>query len=327
MATTVGLLHPGEMGAVVGECLRRGGARVVWASASRSEASRRRAGAGGLEDLGSLTAVVAASDVIFSVCPPGSAVAVAHLVAAERFGGLYVDANAVAPETVRRVGEIVSARGAELVDGGIIGPPPREPGATRLYLAGPRAGDVASLCKGSVLEAIVMPGDIGTASALKMAYAAWTKGSSALLMAVRALAIREGVDGTLRAEWERSQPGLGARSESAVAGNAKKAWRFVGEMEEIARTFSVAGLPAGFHEACAAIYERLGAYKDTPTPPTVAEAAAALVKRDGRLSSASLLASPGRQGGLRQASEPVAGLDARERTAPAAEEDAWVSES
>jgi len=282
MTTTVGLLHPGEMGSVVGQCLRRGGARVVWASAGRSEASRRRAAAGGLEDLGSLSAVVSASDVIFSVCPPGSAVNVASLVATERFRGLYLDANAVAPETVRRVGQIVGARGAELVDGGIIGPPPREAGVTRLYLAGPRAGDVASLCKGSALEAIVMPGDIGTASALKMAYAAWTKGSSALLMAVRALAIGEGVDGTLRAEWERSQPGLGARSESAVAGNAKKAWRFVGEMEEIAQTFAAAGLPAGFHEACAAIYERLGRYKDTPTLPTVAEAAAALVTRDDR---------------------------------------------
>src|SRR5262245_6148450 len=139
MATTVGLLHPGEMGSVVGQCLRRGGARGVWASAGRSEASRRRAAAGGLEDHDALWAVVSASDVIFSVCPPGSAVDVARLVAAERFRGLYLDANAVAPETVRRVGEIVGARGAELVDGGIIGPPPREAGATRLYLAGPRA--------------------------------------------------------------------------------------------------------------------------------------------------------------------------------------------
>jgi 3-hydroxyisobutyrate dehydrogenase-like beta-hydroxyacid dehydrogenase len=282
MRMTVGLLHPGEMGSVVGECLRRGGARVVWASAGRSEASRRRAVAAGLEDVGSLSAVVAGSDVVFSVCPPGSAVDVAHLVAAERFRGLYLDANAVAPDTVRRVGEIVGARGAELVDGGIIGPPPREAGATRLYLAGPRAGDIVSLCKGSALEAIVMPGDIGTASALKMAYAAWTKGSSALLMAVRALAIREGVDGTLRAEWERSQPGLGARSESAVAGNAKKAWRFVGEMEEIARTFAADGLPPGFHEACATLYERLGPYKDTPTPPPMAEVAAALAARERR---------------------------------------------
>jgi 3-hydroxyisobutyrate dehydrogenase-like beta-hydroxyacid dehydrogenase len=282
MATTVGLLHPGEMGSVVGQCLRRNGARVVWASAGRSQASRQRGRAAELEDLVSLAAVVTSSDVIFSVCPPGSAVDVAQQVAAKGFRGLYVDANAVAPETARRVGEIVGATGAELVDGGIIGPPPSEPGVTRLYLAGPRAGEIASLCKGSALEAITMPGDVGTASALKMAYAAWTKGSSALLMAVRALAIHEGVDRVLRAEWQRSQPGLGARSESAVAANANKAWRFVGEMEEIAATFAAAGLPAGFHEACAAVYERLGRYKDTPAAPTVAEAAATLVAREGR---------------------------------------------
>jgi 3-hydroxyisobutyrate dehydrogenase-like beta-hydroxyacid dehydrogenase len=280
MATTVGLLHPGEMGSVVGECLRRGGARVVWSSAGRSEASRRRARAADLEDLGTLRAIVAASDVVVSVCPPDSAADLARQVAAAGFRGLFVDANAVAPRTAREVGEIVGRAGAELVDGGIIGPPPRDSGATRLYLAGPRAGEVADLFKGTALEAIVLPGDVGTASALKMAYAAWTKGSSALLIAVRALAIREGVDDALRAEWERSQPGLGARSESAVAGNARKAWRFVGEMEEIARTFAAAGLPAGFHQACAAIYARLDRYKDAAVAPTVAEVAAALRATD-----------------------------------------------
>jgi 3-hydroxyisobutyrate dehydrogenase-like beta-hydroxyacid dehydrogenase len=280
MATTVGLLHPGEMGSVVGECLRRGGARVVWSSAGRSEASRRRARAADLEDLGTLTAVVAASDVVVSVCPPDAAAGLARQVAAAGFRGLFVDANAVAPRTAREVGEIVGGAGAELVDGGIIGPPPRDSGATRLYLAGPRAGEVADLFKGTALEAIVLPGDVGTASALKMAYAAWTKGSSALLIAVRALAIREGVDDALRAEWERSQPGLGARSESAVAGNARKAWRFVGEMEEIARTFAAAGLPAGFHQACAAIYARLDRYKDAAVTPTVAEVGEALRARD-----------------------------------------------
>ncbi len=274
--TTVGLLHPGEMGAVVGECLRAAGARVVWPSEGRSEASRRRARAAGLEDLGALAAVVAVSDVVLSVCPPDSATTVAGFVAAAGFRGLYVDANAVAPATAREVGEIVGAAGADFVDGGIVGPPPREAGASRLYLAGARAGEVAGLFKGSALEAIVLPGDAGTASALKMAYAAWTKGSSALLLAVRALAIHEGVDGALRAEWDRSQPGLGARSEAALAGNARKAWRFVREMEEIAATFAAAGLPAGFHEACAAVYDRLGSYKDAAETPTMAEAAAKL---------------------------------------------------
>jgi len=282
MARTVGLLYPGEMGSVVGECLRAGGAPVVWPSAGRTEASRRRARAVGLEDLGTLAAVIAASDFVLSVCPPGSATEVARQVAAAGFRGLYVDANAVAPGTARRVGAIVGAAGAELVDGGIIGPPPRESGTTRLYLAGPRAGEVAGLFKGSTLEAVVMPGDVGTASALKMAYAAWTKGSSALLLAVRALAIQEGVDGALRAEWERSQPGLGARSEAAVAANAKKAWRFVGEMEEIAATFAAAGLPAGFHEACAAIYRRLERYKDASATPAMAEVATVLGARPER---------------------------------------------
>jgi 3-hydroxyisobutyrate dehydrogenase-like beta-hydroxyacid dehydrogenase len=214
--------------------------------------------------------------VVLSVCPPGAATDVARQVAAARFRGLYVDANAVAPGTARAVGQIVAAAGAELVDGGIIGPPPRKPGTTRFYLAGPRAGEVAGLFEGSALEAVVMPGDVGCASALKMAYAAWTKGSSALLLAVRALAIREGVDPALVAEWERSQPGLGARSEAAVADTAKKAWRFVGEMEEIAATFAAAGLPAGFHEASAAVYRCLDRYKDAPAAPSIADVAGAL---------------------------------------------------
>ena len=127
-----------------------------------------------------------------------------------------------------------------------------------------------------------MPGDVGTASALKMAYAAWTKGSSALLVAVRALAIREGVDGALRAEWERSsRASRPARSRRSRA-NAQKAWRFVGEMEEIAADFAAAGLPAGFHEACAAVYDRLGRYKDAPATPSMTEVADALGRALGQ---------------------------------------------
>ena len=112
-----------------------------------------------------------------------------------------------------------------------------------------------------------------------MAYAAWTKGSAALLMSVRALAIAEGVADALLDEWTLSQPDLPARSESAVKRNAPKAWRFVGEMEEIAATFAAAGLPDGFHRAAAAIYRRLAPWKDAETPPSVAEASTALAKR------------------------------------------------
>ena len=111
-----------------------------------------------------------------------------------------------------------------------------------------------------------------------MAYAGWNKGSQALLLAIRALAAREGVDEALVREWALSMPDLAKRTEQAVAGNTKKAWRFVGEMREIAATFAAAGLPEGFHEAAAEIFERMTHWKDVPTPPAVAEVQKALVR-------------------------------------------------
>jgi 3-hydroxyisobutyrate dehydrogenase-like beta-hydroxyacid dehydrogenase len=272
----VGVLNPGEMGSALAASARAAGARVVWVSDCRSAATRTRAEADGLEDVGTLPRLVAQSEVIVSVCPPASALDVAREVAAVGFRGTFVDANAVAPATTRAVGEAVTAAGATFVDGGIIGPPPRRPGSTRLYLAGPGADRVATLFRGGPLEAIPLAGPVGAASALKMAYAAWTKGSHALLMAVRALAVHEEVDDALLAEWARSQPDLPKRSEDAVTANARKAWRFVGEMEEIAATFSAAGLPPGFHEAAAEVYRRLAGWKDTPAPPSVAEVSKAL---------------------------------------------------
>jgi 3-hydroxyisobutyrate dehydrogenase-like beta-hydroxyacid dehydrogenase len=265
-AVTVGLLHPGEMGSVVGACARKAGARVLWASEGRGRPTRERAAAAGFEDAATLTALVGASDVILSVCPPHAALALARTVAGEGFAGLYVDANAVAPATAREIGAVIEKDGGTFVDGGIVGPPPVKPSTTRLYLAGAAAQRAADLFAGTALEAVVLDGPPGCASALKMAYAAWTKGSQALLMAVRAVATAEGVDAALLAEWARSQPDLAARSERAAAGSAPKAWRWIGEMEEIAAGFAAAGLPAGFHEAAAEIFRRLEPYKDAPAP-------------------------------------------------------------
>jgi 3-hydroxyisobutyrate dehydrogenase-like beta-hydroxyacid dehydrogenase len=157
------------------------------------------------------------------------------------------------------------------VDGGLIGPPPRAAGSTRLYLSGREAKRAVALFESSALEAIAVNDVPGAASALKMVYAAFTKGTSALLMGVRALAASEGVDDALLAEWHRSQPELPKKSEAAARDNARKAWRFVGEMEEIAATFEAAGLPGGFHQACAEIYRRLAGFKDVATPPTMAD--------------------------------------------------------
>jgi 3-hydroxyisobutyrate dehydrogenase-like beta-hydroxyacid dehydrogenase len=217
--------------------------------------------------------------VILSVCPPHSALDLARAVAAQGFSGVYVDANAVSPRTAREIGRIIERAGATFVDGGIIGPPARARGTTRLYLSGAEALRIARLFSQGPLEAIVVDGGPGAASALKMAYAAYTKGTAALLVSIRAMAIRAGVDQALLDEWARSQGDLGARSERAAGETARKAWRFAGEMAEIAATFDDAGLPDGFFRAAGEIYESLTGYKDAPGMPSVAEVAKALAGR------------------------------------------------
>ncbi len=277
---TIGLLHPGEMGSMVGAAARANGLRVLWASEGRSAPTRERAAAAGLEDANSVGVLITASQVIVSVCPPHAAADLAREVAGRGFAGTYVDANAISPETAREIGGIIERGGATFLDGGIIGPPPRVPGSTRLYLSGARAGVIASLFARGPLEAIVIDGGPGAASALKMAYAAYTKGTAALLMAIRALAAQAGVDDALLREWERSQPQLTAQAERAVRSNTPKAWRFVGEMEEMAATFERSGLPGGFAQAAAEIYRRLAPYKDSPVPPPLADVLKALIEQD-----------------------------------------------
>jgi 3-hydroxyisobutyrate dehydrogenase-like beta-hydroxyacid dehydrogenase len=251
----IGLLHPGEMGAAVGACLAGQGYRVLWAADGRSAATAERAERAGLADAGSIADLTGQADVIFSVCPPHAALATARLVAGAGFGGLYVDANAIAPGTARQVRAAVAARGAGYVDGGIIGPPPgAQPGSTRLYLSGDRAGETAALLAGTALEARVIGGPAEAASAVKMAYAGWTKGSAALLLATAALARAEGVEEALEAEWALSQPGLPARYDAARRSAAAKGWRWTGEMEEIAASMAADGLPGGFHRAAAEIF-------------------------------------------------------------------------
>ena len=247
----IGLLHPGEMGAAVGAVLTTRAQRVVWASTGRSDETRGRAEAAGLQDV--VTArKVAGADVVFSICPPHAALETARSVAG--FKGLFVDANAVAPATAREVAAVIEAGGGRFVDGGIVGPPPREPGTTRLYLSGLDAGAVAELFADSAVDARPFSAEIGAASALKMTYAAWTKGTAALVLAIRELARSEGVETALLREWEQSLPGLADRSQEASRSADVKGWRWIGEMEEIAATFSAAGLPSGFHEAAAEVF-------------------------------------------------------------------------
>ena len=254
---TVGLLNPGEMGTTAGATLVAGGARVLWLSEGRSAATSARAAESRLEDARTLADLVKSSRVILSVIPPHGAVDLARAVAATGFRGIFVDGNAVSPATAREIGRIVEAAGARFVDGGIIGPPARKRGTTRLYLSGPAASDVAALFAAGPMDAIVVDGPVGAASAVKMAYGGWNKCSQALLAAMRAYAVAEGVEDSLLAEWKISKPELPALSERAVSDNLKKAWRFIGEMEETASSLEATGLPTGFHEAAREVYRRL----------------------------------------------------------------------
>ncbi len=271
---TVGLLHPGEMGAAVGGCLVSVGHEVLWDPAGRSRASTGRALAAELTGV-TFDRLIARSSVILSVCPPARALDVARQVASAGYAGLYVDANAISVATAEQVSAAVTAAGATYVDGGIIGLPPEVAGHTRLYLSGPQADQVRALFGRSRLDARIAEGPPYAASSVKMAYAAWTKGSAALLLAARALARASGVERTLLAEWSLSQQALGEQSERSAAAAAAKGWRWVAEMEEIAASMAAAGLPGGFHEAAADVYDRAaraevpaGRRPAAPEPPS-----------------------------------------------------------
>lgn len=251
--TVVGLLHPGEMGAAVGGALREHGATVLWASTGRSQETARRAEGAGLEDAGDVATLGSRCEILLSICPPHAALDVAR--AAAGFAGIYVDANAIAPGTARTIASLQP----RFADGGIVGPPPSHPGTTRLYLSGPEAEQVAGLFAGTNVDARVVSGEPGAASALKAAYAGWTKGSAALLLTVRELARAEGVEEALLEEWRLSLPELEERLAGAERSARRKGWRWIGEMEEIARSMAARDLPAGFHEAAADAFRRTAA--------------------------------------------------------------------
>lgn len=261
----VGLLHPGAMGESIGSALANSSHSCLWASEGRSAASRDRAHKRGLEDVGTIQELASRCAVIICVCPPEAAHTVAKAVVEDcGYRGLYVDGNAISPETASTIRTFVQGCGASYVDGGIIGPPAWKEGAMRFYLSGERADEVANLFADTLVDARVLRGTGAcAASALKVAYAGWTKASSALLVATNAYAMSQGVHGALLTEWRISQPHLDGESHAKAAGIGPKAWRFAGEMEEISAAYAAEGLPGGFHSAAADIFTRLTHLKDS----------------------------------------------------------------
>jgi 3-hydroxyisobutyrate dehydrogenase-like beta-hydroxyacid dehydrogenase len=230
----VGLLFPGEMGAAVGNAVR---GEVLWASDGRSEATARRAA--GFTDVGSVEELVRSTEIVLSICPPAVAEETAERVFGLGFDGIYVEANAISPERMRRI----AALGSRVVDGSIVAAK-----GINLYLAGPEAEDVAALFEGPEVNAVPIGEKIGAASALKMAFGGWNKIGIALTAQAHAIAKAYGVDERLEAE------GVPADRLQWVA---DRAWRWAPEMEEIADMCVELGLNDAIPRGAAAFYEEL----------------------------------------------------------------------
>lgn len=236
MGATVAVVAMGAMGSAVGAHLTKHGVRVLTMLAGRSEASRARAKAAGMHDASE--ADIAAADIILSIVPPRDAMAFAQRMApalkASARKPLFIDCNAVSSEAVKEIGTVVAATGARFADGSIIGPPNKlATKATVLYVSGVDAKAIAPLSAGG-LEVLMVDGPVGAASALKMSYAAITKGLTALATASVLSAERAGAGAGLRAELLRSQPNLLKLIDWSVPDMFVKAYRFVGEMEQVA---------------------------------------------------------------------------------------------
>ncbi len=259
---TVAILSPGEMGAAVGGVLRQSGLEVVTCLADRSEVTRARASRAGLLDVPNLESLVQSADLVLSILVPAEAGAIAGQVAsalaAAGSSTAYADCNAIAPQSVRTMASRIESAGGTFIDAGIIGGPPRPTQAPRFYASGP---DVSALVEldGRGIEVVPVGTEIGRASAVKMCYAALTKGTTALQTALLTAAERLGVYSELQAELQRSQRSSYERAESATRRLPAVAHRWIGEMEEIAATFADVGVTPLFHRGAAEMFRMVAA--------------------------------------------------------------------
>lgn len=255
--TTVGLLHPGQMGAAVAAAIVAAGHPVRWCAAGRSAATGRRAAAAGLTAVPDLAALVDAADVVLSICPPAAAEELAGAVADTGYAGLFVEANAVAVARMERIAARLRGVGARVVDASIIGPPPVDGRTARLHLAGDPAdvAAVAALVEGGPVRPVTLGDGIGAASALKMAFAGYQKATRALAAVAHGLAAHHGVTTELLAEAAR-MPSDALADPGYVPSVAARAWRWGPEMREVAATLAAAGLPTELATAAAAVLAR-----------------------------------------------------------------------
>ena len=257
----VGLLSPGDMGHVVGQVLVGNGMPVLTCLQGRSERTRALAQRAKIETVASYGELVRRADLILSILVPAEAEKVARLVSEtlKETGEevVYVDCNAVSPATSRSVGKIIEKAGSRFVDAGIIGPPPKQKGTTRFYTSGADSEHFAKL-RDYGLDVRVIGSEIGQASGLKMVYAALTKGLTALSTELLVAAWQMGLYRDLVEEFRVSQAQQYERMEEALPPMPPKARRWVGEMEEIAKTFQDLSLTPSIFQGTAEVYRFVG---------------------------------------------------------------------
>jgi 3-hydroxyisobutyrate dehydrogenase-like beta-hydroxyacid dehydrogenase len=277
--TRIGILHPGEMGVSVAASAINSGHQAYWISQNRSERTRQRAEEHGLIEVPSIEDLCRTCEIIFSVCPPHAAEDVGISVIKQGFKGYYLDANAISPQRAVKIGQRMEANGIRFIDGGIIGGPAWKPGETWLYLASEGSNTISSCFSRGPLEVMIIGDEFGKASALKMCYAAYTKGTTALLAAILATSESLGVRDELYQQWDMDNAGFVNQVNGRTRRVTAKAWRFEGEMREIASTFREAGLPNGFHEAAAEVYHRMAGFKNSIKVPPLDVVLMALLDR------------------------------------------------
>ena len=274
----IGILHPGEMGISIAASAINNGHQVFWMSQSRSDKTRARAEKYDLVEIDSLFRFCQICEMIISVCPPHVAEEVAKSVLEAGFQGLYLDANAISPQRAIKIGHMLNVNDIRFVDGSLIGGPAWTPKEAWLYLSGKPSDEIARSFLNGPLEIKTIGDEIGKASALKMCYAAYSKGTTALLAAILATAESLDVRSELYELWDGDNSGFSEQAARRVTRATAKAWRFEGELFEIASTFQNEGLPGGFHESAAEIYHRMADFKDAPETPSLDHVLKSLIK-------------------------------------------------
>ena len=260
MVNTVAIMSPGDMGHAVGKVLSESGIDVITCTDGRSQRTKNLAEMAGLRQVATLEDMVIQADLVLSIMVPSKAMSFVREISphfeSSKTPTYFADCNAVSPQSALAMAEVINQAGGKFIDGGIIGTAPTKGDTPRFYVSGPNASVVMELDgRGIIVKAI--GNKVGQASGIKMCYAALTKGTNTLHVALLTAASRMGLTDDLRKEFEFSQKSHLAAMEKGISRLPANAHRWIGEMEEIAATFENLGVTPNFHKGAAEIYKML----------------------------------------------------------------------